>query len=212
MAYSMSEIDRQKIRRFRVLLLKTLVLNEEFLSYLSYHEILQDEEKERLENPTMTKMQRVGHFLDYLPRRGPTAYQMFINALCTTNQDHIARMLEGEVAETAASSSTALTTPIRVQRECTPPPAYETLDIQHPMGALGFAPDPPITIVNPSFVPPTAPPMDILPSAHVQCDPPEAMRPKPSAHAQTNFVPRRPAPPPPTAQNPLQTYMVTGRI
>lgn len=199
----MSFEHKNALKLHRIELLKELVIDERLLSYLCFHEILTDDMKERIQN-TIGIYAQIGKLLDFLPRRGPHAFQIFINALCFTNQDHLACRLEGPQQQQSQAQSfmTSL-------RSRTPPPSYESIMMQHPFGPAASFPQPHMVVQAeqsppPASLAPTAPPEDTV---TLQKPPPGVPL---STAAHVKFIPRRPAPPPPKPQTPLQTYAVAS--
>lgn len=83
-----------------------------------------------------TNYDKIDYLLGELPRRGPEAFNIFIKALVMTYQDHLARLLEPEMAESHISERQKRRNgdPDNIQ-PAVPPPTPPELPRNHPRPA-----------------------------------------------------------------------------
>lgn len=92
--YSMSDEDRNKLKKKRLFLINNMELSEEFFAYLLQEDILTEEKYRRLKLPILTEKEKAGQFLDYIVKRGPKAFDRLIYALVQTDQERVAFELD----------------------------------------------------------------------------------------------------------------------
>lgn len=87
----MNDVHRETLRKNWVYLLENLV-TDELLDYLLGKEVITPDMYEEI-NVQLTRQDKVTHFLSILQRRGPRAFDNFLDALVATNQGFISDRL-----------------------------------------------------------------------------------------------------------------------
>lgn len=87
----MNDVHRETLRKNWVYLLENLV-TDELLDYLLGNEVITPDMYEEI-NVQLTRQDKVTHFLSILQRRGPQAFNNFLDALVATNQGFISDKL-----------------------------------------------------------------------------------------------------------------------
>jgi len=91
-SFEMSHLHRELLRKNGTFLVQNLHFDSLFLDFMQTNNILTNEMIQEIEDCN-TKQAKVNRFLSILPKRGPKAFNTFIEALSVSDQCMISKKL-----------------------------------------------------------------------------------------------------------------------
>ena len=96
--YTMSKVHQQLLQRNRMYLLNNLIISDTLIGWLYSNRVLSKCMLEEIKCPLYyTHTSKISYLLDLLPRRGPTAFHIFLEALVATEQTVIVKFLSQQL-------------------------------------------------------------------------------------------------------------------